>query len=131
MAVILDGDDMTYRNDTLCGIFHHQALRYGDRFPFLVGKFDENGKPSSYNRARTWRKTREEVVNLARGLAAMGINKGDRAVIFSESRPEWIVADQAIQACGAIGVPLYPTLGRADLLSMIVDSGSKLVITSG
>jgi long-chain acyl-CoA synthetase len=121
---------MAYRNDTLCGIFHNQALRYGDSFPFLVAKYDKDGKPAEQYHPMTWRQTRDQVIDLARGLAALGLGKGDRAVIFSESRPRWIVADQAIQACGAIGVPLYPTLGRGDLSYMIMDSGSKLIIAS-
>ena len=60
----------------------------------------------------------------------LGLNKGDRIVIFSESRPRWIIADQAIQACGAVGVPLYPTLTLEELGYMTSDSGSKMVIVS-
>ena len=121
---------MIYRNDTLCGIFHNQALRYGDAFAFLVGKYDEEGRPTREYRSLTWRQTRDQVLDLARGLAALGVGKGDRVAIFSESRPRWIVAEQAIQACGGVGVPLYPTLGRGDLSYMIQDSGSKVVIAS-
>jgi long-chain acyl-CoA synthetase len=121
---------MAYRDDTLCGIFHNQALRYGDNYPFLVAKYDEDGRPATHYRSMTWRQTKDQVIDIARGLAALGLGKGDRAVIFSESRPRWIVADQAIQACGVVGVPLYPTLNRGDLSYMIKDSGSKLVIAS-
>jgi long-chain acyl-CoA synthetase len=122
---------MEYRKDTLCGLFHDQALRYGDNFPFLVAKFDEKGRPSTDYQSMTWKQARDQVMDLARGFAAIGLAKGDRAVIFSESRPGWVVADQAIQACAAVGVPLYPTLNKADLLYMINDSGSKILITSG
>jgi long-chain acyl-CoA synthetase len=124
------GDAMNYRNDTLCGMFHNQALRYGDDFPFLVAKYDEDGRPAGDYRSMSWRQTRGRVMDLARGMAALGLSRGDRAVIFSESRPGWVIADQAIQACAAIGVPLYPTLNKADLSYMIKDSGSKLLITS-
>ena len=120
---------MEYRNDTLCGIFHNQAIRYGDNFPFLVGKYDDDGRHTTSYRSMTWMQTRDRVIGLARGLATLGISKGDRVAIFSESRPGWIVADQAVQACSAIGVPLYPSLSKGDLLYMIRDSGSKLIIT--
>jgi len=63
-------------------------------------------------------------------LIVLGLKKGDRIVIFSESRPRWIIADQAIQACGAIGVPLYPTLTVEELGYMTSDSGSTIVIAS-
>lgn len=121
---------MAYRTDTLCGIFHNQALRYGDQVELLRAKFDKNGNPSSQWHSRTWKETRDESINLAKGLISFGLSKGDRAVIFSESRPRWVIADQAIQACGAIGVPLYPTLTLEELAFMTSDSGAKIVIAS-
>ena len=121
---------MAYRMDTLCGIFHNQALRYGDQVELLRAKFDKNGDRSSQWHSRTWKETRDEAIDLAKGLFVFGLNKGDRAVIFSESRPRWIIADQAIQACGAIGVPLYPTLTLDELSYMTADSGAKIVIAS-
>lgn len=121
---------MEYRYDTLCGLFHNQALRYGEHHVFLMGKFDEHGKPMDHYRPMTWAQTRRLVIDLARGLVSLGLMRNDRCVLFAESRPEWIVADQAIQACGAIGVPLYPTLSRDDLVFMIQDSEATLIITS-
>ncbi len=121
---------MAYRTDTLCGIFHNQALRYGDRFPFLTARFDKEGRPIDHFTSRSWKDTRDEVLDLARGLMALGVKRGDRVIIFSESRPRWIIADQAIQACGAIGVPLYPTVSDEELAFMLEDSESSVVILS-
>ena len=121
---------MAYRVDTLCGIFHNQALHYGDQVELLRGKFDGEGRASSDWHSRTWKETRDEAVNMAKGLIVLGLNKGDRVVIFSESRPRWIIADQAIQACVAVGVPLYPTLTLEELGYMTSDSGAKMVIVS-
>src|SRR5208283_3766893 len=94
------------------------------------GKFDGEGRASSDWHSRTWKETRDEAINMAKGLIVLGLNKGDRVVIFSESRPRWIIADQAIQACGAIGVPLYPTLTLEELKYMTQDSGARIVIVS-
>jgi len=121
---------MAYRTDTLCGIFHTQALRYGDKFPFLTARFDKDGRPIDHFISRSWKDTRDEVIGLARGLMALGVKRGDRVIIFSESRPRWIIADQAIQACGAIGVPLYPTVSDEELAYMLEDSESRIVILS-
>lgn len=121
---------MAYRTDTLCGIFHNQALRYGDQVELLRAKFDRDGNPSSQWFSRTWKETRDEAIGLAKGLIVLGLKKGDRIVVFSESRPRWIIADQAIQACGAIGVPLYPTLTLEELKYMTADCGAKIVIAS-
>jgi long-chain acyl-CoA synthetase len=121
---------MAYRDDTLCGLFHNQALRFSDRHTFLMGRFDEMGSPIGVFRDITWKEIRESVLELARGLVAMGLERGQTAVIFSESRPEWIIADQAIQACGAIGVPLYPTVSKDELSYMIRDSEARIAIVS-
>ncbi len=119
-----------YRTDPICGIFHNQALCYGDRVELLRGKFDRNGDPGGVWYSRSWKKTREEAIAFARGLISLGVSTGDRVVIFSESRPRWIIADQAIQACGAIGVPLYPSSTVEELEYMTADSGARVVIVS-
>jgi long-chain acyl-CoA synthetase len=116
--------------DTLCGLFHNQALRYGDNFVFLTGRFDAEGNSSEKFSSRTWKQTRDEVIAMARGLIALGIKKGDKVVIYSESRPRWIIADQALQACQAIGVPLYPTVSEEELDYMLEDSESCMAIVS-
>jgi long-chain acyl-CoA synthetase len=121
---------MAYREDTLCGLFHNQALRYGDDYPFLMAKFDADGNPVQEYQSITWKQAREQVLDLARGLIALGLGKGNTAVIFAESRPRWVIADQAIQACGAVGVPLYPTLSPDELVYMIKDSEAKIIIVS-
>jgi len=121
---------MDYRMDTLCGLFHNQALRYGDQFVFLTGRFGADGRASDQFNSRTWKQVREEAIALAKGLIALGIKKGDKVVIYSESRPRWIIADQAVQACRAIGVPLYPTVSEEELDYMLEDSESCLAIVS-
>ena len=103
---------MSYRFDMLCGLFHNQVLRDGEDQVFLMGKYDEHGKPISAYRRITWRRARKLVLDLARGLASLGLAQGYRCILFAESRPAWVIADQSIQACGATGVPLYPTLSR-------------------
>ena len=121
---------MGYRTDTLCGFFHSQAVRFRDDFPFLTGRFDADGRPIDRFTSRTWGQTREEVIALARGIIALGIKRGERVAIYSESRPRWIIADQAVQASGAVGVPLYPTVSEEELGYMLDDSESRLVIVS-
>ncbi|MBK8621892.1 MAG: long-chain fatty acid--CoA ligase [Saprospiraceae bacterium] len=48
---------------------------------------------------------------LANGLIAEGIMPGDKVgIVIYKNRPEWVIADLAIQYVGAIGVPMYPTI---------------------
>jgi len=121
---------MLYRNDTLCGIFHNQALRFGDQRVFLRSRNTLGGTPSNEYRALTWRQVRDETISLARGLIALGVEHGERVVILSENRPQWIITDQAIQACGAIGVPISPSTKPEELAYMLDDCVPRVVIAS-
>jgi long-chain acyl-CoA synthetase len=71
---------------------------------------------------------RDQVAGVAKGLIDAGIEAGDRVALMSRTRYEWTVADYAIWAAGAIGVPIYET-SSADQVSWILsDSGAKGVI---
>ena len=51
----------------------------------------------------------ERVKRIAMGLAAMGVQAGDRVAIISENRPEWSFVDLAILSLRAVNVPIYTT----------------------
>ena len=72
----------------------------------------------------------ERVRDLGLGLTAIGMGKGDRVAIVSESRPEWVLADFAILASGAVTVPVYPTLQAPQIAFILKDSGATLVAVS-
>lgn len=67
---------------------------------------------------------RAEVVAVARGLVAAGIEPGDRIGLMSRNRYEWAVADYAIASIGAVLVPLYPTSSAAQIQWILADSGA-------
>lgn len=67
---------------------------------------------------------------LSYGLLSQGIEAGDKVAIISENRTEWNFADQAIQQCGAIGVPMYPTISTDDYAYIFEHSETKLVFVS-
>ncbi len=107
----------------LVSMFFEQVDREGER-PFLWAKRD--GKYS----ALTWREVAAQVSELARGLRAIGVGAGDRVVIVSENRPEWLIADLAIMAIGAITVPAYITNTVADHAHILENSGARVAIVS-
>lgn len=121
---------MLYRTDTLCGVFHNQALCFGSDRVFLSAKLTIGGSPTDYYCELTWQQVRDEAMSLARGLIALGVAHGDRVVILSENRPQWIISDQAIQACGAIGVPISPATKPEELAYMLDDCVPHTVIAS-
>jgi len=71
-----------------------------------------------------------DAVGTARSLAKWGIGKGDRVAILSENRPEWAVADFATMLLGAVGVPIYPTLTDEQTVTVLKDSGARVIFVS-
>lgn len=64
---------------------------------------------------------------LRASLDALGVRRGDRVAILSYNRPEWAVCDLAIQALGAITVPIYHTLPAAQVRHYLSDSGATMI----
>ncbi len=111
------------RWQSLTAMFFDQAAKMGSK-PLLYAK--EGGSW----RSRSWTETAEEVSKLAKALEALGVVAGDRVVVVSENRPEWLIADFAIMALGAITVPAYITNTARDHLHILENSGAKAAIVS-
>ncbi|MBP0443727.1 long-chain fatty acid--CoA ligase [Roseomonas sp. SSH11] len=76
----------------------------------------------------TWRDFALAVANVAAGLRAQGVSPGDRVVLVSDSRPEFLIADTAIMAIGAVTVPTYTTNTVQDHAHILRDSGARVAI---
>ncbi|MBI4538771.1 MAG: long-chain fatty acid--CoA ligase [Gemmatimonadetes bacterium] len=72
----------------------------------------------------------DQVRRLAGGLRALGLERGDRAAILSENRPEWALADYACLCAGIVDVPIYATLVPEQIAYLLRDSGARLVFVS-
>ena len=72
----------------------------------------------------------DRVRHAARGLASLGIRRGDRVAILSENRPEWAIADFACLTAGLTDVPIYPTLPPDQIAFILKDSGAVAVFVS-
>lgn len=88
-----------------------------------------------YEQDSEWREvsSRElyrRVMGVAQELRRRGIARGDRVAIISENRPEWTIADFAILLCGAVTVPIYPTLAAAQMRYMLRNAGVRAVFVS-
>jgi len=64
------------------------------------------------------------------GLKELGLEEGDKFIILSENRPEWIIADLANLCLGGITVPIYPTLVPEQIKYIIDNSDAKAVVCS-
>src|SRR6266851_2531679 len=118
------GGEMDYAScRSLPAMFFEVAQQRAAR-PFLWAKRDGKYHPLS------WEKAADSVRRLARGLAALGIEPGDRVALVSENRPEWVVADLAIMAAGAVTVPAYVTNTIEDHRHILGNSGARAAIVS-
>ena len=86
----------------LVAMFYEQVEKRGEH-PFLWANNDGQFRPLS------WREVAMQVTELAKGLQSLGVKDGERVVLVSENRPEWLIADMAIMAAGGITVPAYTT----------------------
>jgi long-chain acyl-CoA synthetase len=65
---------------------------------------------------------------VAAGLYSLGVRRGDRVAILSESRPEWVLADAGCMFATAIDVPIYPTLTTPQVRYILKDSGARVLM---
>jgi long-chain acyl-CoA synthetase len=68
------------------------------------------------------------VAGLARGLAALGVGKGDRVAVLCSNRPEWHILDLALHHLGALDVPIYTTLLAPQVAAIVKDSGARAIV---
>jgi len=64
------------------------------------------------------------------GLKDLGFEQGDKMIILSESRPEWIISDLGCLCFGGITVPIYTSLMSEPIKYIIDNSDSKIVVYS-
>jgi len=68
---------------------------------------------------------KDEVVAVAKGLVAAGIEAGDRVALMSHTRYEWTLLDYAIWTAGAVTVPVYETSSAEQAEWILSDSGAR------
>lgn len=71
---------------------------------------------------------RDMVIDLAKGLVGLGVNKGDSVAIVSRTRWEWTALDMAIMSIGVLTVPVYETNSASQVSWIFNDSKVTLAI---
>ena len=94
---------------------------------FLVSlKGKSEGLPySSYS----WEVTNNRIRVLSNYLKNI-ISKGDKCILLSENRPEWLISDIAIMNAGGVTIPLFTTYSESDYKYIINDCEPKVCIVS-
>jgi long-chain acyl-CoA synthetase len=107
----------------LVTMFLTRAREKRDR-PFLWDKVGGQWLSISYAEAA------RQVATLADSLKRIGLKPGDRVMLVSENRPEWLIADLGIMAAGCITVPTYTTNTTRDHQHILANSEASAVIVS-
>ncbi|WP_024537843.1 long-chain fatty acid--CoA ligase [Comamonas badia] len=96
------------------------AQRYPDKAALVF-----MGRQTSY------RALHDAAERLAAQLAAWGVGKGDRVLLFMQNCPQWVIAHFAILRANAVVVPVNPMNKAQELAHYIEDSGARIAITTG
>jgi len=85
---------------------------------------------NSVNRRKfTWSETISNIYKLSK-IIKKNVKEGDRVLLISENRPEWLISDIAIMLSKAITVPTYTTYMEADYRYLIEDCEPSMIIVS-
>lgn len=110
------------KTDNLLNVFFKQYVKQNSKEIFLNWlKFPEKNY--------SWEETKVNIIKLAKELKK-NLNKGERCLLVSENRPEWLISDIAIMLAGGITVPSYITYTEKDYEFIIDDCEPTIVIVS-
>ena len=70
------------------------------------------------------------VRELSLGFRELGLRPGDKAVILSENRPEWVMTDFAVLCAGGVTVPIYTSLLPEQIKYIVNDSEARILVCS-
>jgi long-chain acyl-CoA synthetase len=106
---------------TIARLWQDAVARHPDEVAYLV---EENGdwKPV------TWAEAARMVEELAHGLLALGVRKGDAFAILASTRVEWVLFDFALALVGGVTAPIYMNSSPRDAAHVIAHSESVGVL---
>ena len=117
----LKGNDrIVVPGDTVPRIFWHAAQQ---RAALVWLREKELGLWRSW----TWAQTAEAVREIAHGLIALGLERGQTVSILANTVVEWVLADLAALSCGAVSSGIYPTDAAAQVHYLCEDSRTVLL----
>ncbi|MGQ0615400.1 MAG: AMP-binding protein [Acidimicrobiia bacterium] len=78
----------------------------------------------------TWEELALRVNGLARGLIGLGVEPGDRVAVMSPNRPEWVMAQHAVAAIGAVLVAVNPAYRADELAYVLGHAGAEVLLAT-
>jgi long-chain acyl-CoA synthetase len=78
--------------------------------------------------ATTWQQYHDHVRDFSLGLAALGLERGDKVAIIGDNRPEWVYAELGTQGAGGISVGIYQDSNLNEAAYVIDHSDAVFVV---
>ena len=108
--------------NNLLELFYRQYQKQGKENIFLQSlKYPE--------KKYSWAEVYSNINKLSKEISKY-INKGDRCLLVSENRPEWLISDLSVMLSGGITVPAYTTYTERDYEYIIDDCTPSILIIS-
>jgi len=121
MSALAAEETAATSSSTIIGAFEATVGRRGDNLAAKYRRADGTWGQSSWNDMNSERK------KLAAGLIELGVQKGDRICILSNTCWQWMVTDLAIQSCAGETVPIYQSNLAHEAEYIINDCGAVIV----
>jgi long-chain acyl-CoA synthetase len=109
--------------NSLTDLYFYQAKKQSSQSIFLEWLNPKNKVKF------TWGDTSSNIYKMAATIKE-NIKDGDRCLLVSENRPEWLITDIAIMLANGITVPAYTTYTEKDYKYLIEDSEPSIIIVS-
>ena len=109
--------------NSLIDLYFYQAKKQNPQSIFLEWLNPQNKKKF------TWSETSSNIYKLAK-IIKENIVDGDRCLLVSENRPEWLISDIAVMLANGITVPAYTTYTENDYRYLIEDCQPSVIIVS-
>ena len=103
------------------------VVMFNDRVKASAAQQVLRWKEGGVWRTSTWADWDKASREIAGGLLALGVGKGERSCILANTRPEWLHADIGILMAGGVTVPIYQSNLPHECEYIINDSGAKVV----
>ena len=108
--------------NNLLELFYKQYEQQNKDDVFLLSLKESKTKYS-------WKDVYENIIKLSEEISKY-LEKGDRCLLISENRPEWMISDLSIMLSGGITVPAYTTYTDKDYEYIIDDCSPTIIIVS-
>jgi len=108
--------------NSLIELYFRKCDEVDPKKPFL--KWLKPGE-QTYN----WGEIREKIFKLSSKIESL-ITEGERCLILSENRPNWLISDIAVMNAGGISVPIFTTYSSSDYEYILNDCKPSLIIVS-